>query len=315
MSYPDKAILCCLMLACCSFFLCTPAHAFTANSLDITIDKNGDAIATFRFTLEGILENSIPLSLLEEELKKGLTTGTESPEIKSMDTSGVVLLLKNFAEISDVPTGTEYSTSALDFTKAELALQNSGLSGAISADFSPEKIVLTFPDSYQQEFSNVDVLPSVSHTVEDPAKRAARAQAQVSPGATAGAGIPVNPAPGGSINVTSSPQGVKVYLDSRYIGEAPAVFPDIAPGTHTAEFRKDGFASLKRNVTIFEGKTTNIRVVLEYIPPATPEESSSFPGFVLPVVIVVLIAIAGGGYYYWNKNMKTGEEEEEDTQE
>ena len=300
-----------LLIACCIFFVVIPAYAFTADSLDITVDETGNAIATFRFTLEGILENSIPQSLLEEELKKGLTTSTEPPELKSMDRSSAVLHMKKFADTSDVATGTEYRTASMDFKKAEEALQNSALSGVVSADFSPERIVLTFPDSYQRVFSNVDLLPAVSHTVTDPVK-IAQAQAQVqgisSPLATA------VPGSKGSINVTSSRLNVKVYLDSRYIGEAPGVFPDIASGIHTVEFRKDGFTSLSKNVTINQGKTTNINVVLEYIPPAMSTETSSFPGFILPVVIIVLIAIAGSGYYYWNKKMESQDENEEDAE-
>jgi hypothetical protein len=294
------------MLTGCSFFTVIPVHAFTANSLDITVDKNGDGIATFRFTLQGIVENALPQSVLEEELQKGLTTTTEPPELKSMDRSSAVLLMKKFADTSDVPTGTEYRTATMDFKKAEEALQNSALSSVVSADFSPEKIVLTFPDSYQREFSNVDVLPAISHTVTDPAKIAALTQA--SPGATLIHGTK------GSMNVTSSPLNVMVYLDSHYIGEAPLVFPDIASGTHTVEFSKDGFASVRKNVTINEGKTTNIEVVLEYIPSATSGETSPFSGFVLPVVIIALIAIAGGGYYYRNKKKKSEDEEERDTE-
>jgi hypothetical protein len=308
MSNNYKVILYGLMLACCSFLMVIPAYAFTANSLDITVNENGDAIATFHYTLEGIIENSIPQSVLEEELKKGLTTSSEPPELKSMDRSGAVLVMKKFADTYEVPTGTEYLTATLDFKKAEAALQNSALSSVVAADFSPEKIVLTFPDSYQREFSNVDVLPAVSHTVTDPAKIAALTQAQASPGAT------LIPGGKGSMNVTSSPLNVKVYLDSRYIGEAPSVFPDIASGTHTIEFSKDGFASLRKNVTINQGKMTNIMVVLEYIPPATSKETSSFPSFVLPALVIALIAIAGGGYYSWNKKMKSEEEEEKDTE-
>lgn len=308
MSNSNKVILCSLMLACCIFFMVIPAYAFTANSLDITVNENGDGIATFRFTLEGIIENAIPQSVLEEELKTGLTTSTDPPELKSMDRSSAVLVMKKFADTYEVPTGTEYLTATLDFKKAESALQSSALSSVVAADFSPEKIILTFPDSYQREFSNVDVLPSVSHTVTDPAKIAALDQALASPGATA------IPGSKGSMNVTSSPLNVKVYLDSHYIGEAPLVFPDIASGTHTVEFSKDGFASLRKNVTINEGKTTNIMVVLEYIPPATSGGTSSFPGFVLPVLVIALIAIAGSGYYYWNKKIKSKEEEEEDTE-
>ena len=118
----------------------------------------------------------------------------------------------------------------------------------------------------------------------------------------------------GSMNVTSSPLNVKVYLDSRYIGEAPAVFPEIASGIHTVEFRKDGFASLSKNVTIIEGKTTNIMVVLEYIPPATVDRDLIIPRFCPAVVIIALIAIAGGGYYFWNKKMKSKDEKEEEAE-
>ena len=316
MSYTNHIILCGLMLACCSFFIVSPVHAFTANSLDITVDKNGDAIATFRFTLEGFIENAIPQSVLEDELKKGLTTSSEPPELKSMDKSSAVLLMKKFADTSDVPTGTEYRTATMDFKKAEIALQNSGLSGAVSADFSPDKITLTFPDSYKREFFNVDVLPAVFHTVIDPSKTP---QTTAIPGATeiSGAAItPEVPVTTGSMNVTSSPPDVKVYLDSNYVGEAPSVFPDIASGIHTVDFRKDSFESVSKNVTIIAGKTTNVMVVLKYIPPEITETTSSFPWLPLLVVITGLIVIAIGGYYYWSEKRKRvwGEEEESKTE-
>ena len=159
------------MLACCSFFTVIPAHAFTANSLDITISENGDAIATFRFTLEGFIENAIPQSMLEEELTKGLTTSSDPPVLQSMDRSSAVLLMKKFADTSDVPTGTEYRTATMDFKKAEIALQNSGARRvSYPQTFHRKRSTLTFPDSYKREFSNVDVLPAVFHTVEDPVK-------------------------------------------------------------------------------------------------------------------------------------------------
>lgn len=306
MTYANKILLCCLIIACCSSFAVIPVQAFTANSLDISIEKNGDAIATFRFTLDGIIENSIPQSMLEEELKKGLTTSSDPPELKSMDKSSAVLLLKKFADTSDVPTGTRYLTAGMDFRKAEIALQNSALSSVISADFSPEKIVLTFPDSYTREFTSVDVLPAVSHIVIDPSKTP---QTQAGPDAIA---IPVTT---GSLNVTSSPLNVKVYLDSVYLGEAPSIFPAIAPGTHTVEFRKDDFESVSKTVTILEGKTTSVMVVLRYIPPAIPEETSSSSGFVWFFVIIGFVAIAGGGYYFWSEKKKRAAWEADDPEE
>lgn len=314
MSRINHLILSCLVLACGSFFTITAAQAFTAHSLDITVDTRGDAIATFRFTLEGLVENAIPQSVLEGELRKGLTTSAEPPELISMDRSHAILLMKKFADTSEVATGTEYRTASMDFAKAEEALQNSALSSVVSADFSPELIVLTFPDSYRQEFSQASLLPSVSHTVTSPEK-IARAQVQTSVQTP----VQTSPAPGkisypsGSMNVTSSPLNVNVYLDAGYLGEAPAVFPDIAAGIHTVEFRKDQYTSLKKNVTINDGKTTNIRVVLEYDPAADPTPSSSLPAFILPLAIVVLIATAGGVYYFWNKKRECGGEEEEDS--
>ncbi len=303
MSSVQNVILVCLILTCCSPFIVIPAQAFTADSLDISIAENGDAVATFRFTLEGILENSVPQSILEEELKKGLTTSSDPPELKSMDRSSAVLLMKKFADTQDVPTGTEYRTTSMDFKKAEIALQNSALSSVVSADFSPEKILLVFPDSYQREFFNVDVLPAVSHIVIDPS-RTPQTQATITPK--------------GILNVTSSPEGVKVFLDGAYLGEAPAIFPEVSTGSHTVEFTKDGYESAVKSITVLEGKTTGILVVLRYIPQATTEGTEATPWFTWLLLAIVLIAVAGGGYYFWSEKKKreifekeTEEDEEE----
>jgi hypothetical protein len=116
------------------------------------------------------------------------------------------------------------------------------------------------------------------------------------------------------MNVTSSPLNVKVFLDSGYIGEAPAVFPEIASGTYTIDFRKDGYESVSKTVTIIEGKTTNVMVVLRFIPPDSTEQNSSFPAFIWAFVIIALIAIVGGGYYFWSQKKKSevmGDEESE----
>jgi hypothetical protein len=312
MLYTNKIILCCLILACCSSFIVIPVQAFTAHSLDLIVDKNGDAIATFRFTLEGVIENSIPQSVLEEEVTKGLTTSSEPPELLSMDKSSATLRMKKFADTYDVPMGTEYRTPTMDFKKAETALQNSGLGSVVSADFSPETIILTFPDSYQREFSNVDVLPAVFHTVIDPSKIP---QTTAEPDITAIPGATAAPAGTGSMNITTSPQNVNVYLDSGYIGEAPSVFSEIASGTHTVEFRKEGFESVSKNVTIVAGKTTTIMVVLKYIPPATTEGTSSSSGVVWLGLIIAFLAIAGGGYYFWSEKKRREEMEDEDTEE
>ena len=303
------------MLACCSFFTVMPALAFTANSLNIIIDENGDATATFSFTLQGFVENAIPQSVLEEKLIGGLATSSDPPVLKSMDKSSAVLLMKKFADISDVPTGTEYRTATMDFKKAEIALESSGLSSVVSADFSPEKITLTFPDLYKKEYSNVDVLPAVFHIIEDPVKVArlqaeaqaqalADAQAQASAITTVTPTVSTTPSGKGSIYVSSTPANVKVYLDSVYLGEAPALFSEIAAGSHSMEFSKDGFLSVKNDVEVIPGKTTNVIVALPYGESAPTEDTSSIPWIPVLVVIIGLIVIAIGGYYYWSEKKK-----------
>ncbi|NLD56611.1 MAG: PEGA domain-containing protein [Methanomicrobiales archaeon] len=241
-------------------FITGPAAAFTANYLDITVDENGDAVATFRFTLEGFIENAIPQSMLEEELLKGLGTSSEPPELISMDRSSAMIRLKKFAAVGDVPTGTEYRTVTMDFKKAQIALQQSAVSTVVTADFSPDVMTVTFPDAFNRQFTGADVLPAITHIIIDPAKAAA-AEAQA---AAAGQPIPTMP-PTGVIKVISSPEGIMVTMDGNYIGTAPGTFPDISPGDHTLRFSRDGYEAIEKTVTVKAGDTLQLSVFLSYI--------------------------------------------------
>jgi hypothetical protein len=263
-----------ISVASIAVFLISPVHAFTANSLDITIDKSGDAVASFTFTLEGFLENTIPLSVLEDELKKGLTTSSEPPVVLSMDKSGTTMLLKKFADTRDVEHGTEYSTASMDFQKAEIALKNSALSGAVTADFSPAKITVTFPDAYTKTFENTQVLPSLTHIVIDPSKPSA----QATPGNT------------GAINVTASPAIVQVSIDGTYTGDSPKTFSGIAAGNHTFLFQKEGFQPMTKTVMVVQGRTTPVFVVLPYAaqPTRAPSGLLPVPGFGLMVACLAM---------------------------
>ena len=114
-------------LLCFAFLVIVPAAAFTADSLNISVGTNGDATAVFQFTLDGVIENAIPQSMLEDQLAKGLATSSSPPQIISFDKSEATLLLNGFATTTNVPTGTEYQTSTMDFSKAQIALQNSAV--------------------------------------------------------------------------------------------------------------------------------------------------------------------------------------------
>jgi hypothetical protein len=252
-----------ILFFCIALLIAIPVHAFTANSLDITINKNGDATAVFGFTLEGLLENAIPQSVLEDQLKNGLAGSTGSTELISMDRSSATLLMKNFASANDVATGTEYQTGTMDFKKAEIALKNSAVSSVITADFSPTEMTVTFPDGYTRSFSNVDSLPSLSHTVIDPAKAASASAAATT----------------GAIRVSASPADAEVWIDGTYVGNAPSTFSDITAGSHMLRFQKDGYEPVTRTVNVTAGGTLKISVFLAYAAPTTAPGYHPLPGF------------------------------------
>lgn len=267
---------CTLLLVCIAFLISVPVQAFTANSLDITISKNGDATATFRFTLEGLLENAIPQSMLEEQLVNGLASSTEPPQLISMDRSSATLLLKQFAWTKDVPTGTEYQTGTMDFKKAEIALQNSAVSSVVSADFSPAKVTIAFPDGYSRSFSNVDALPALTHTVVDPSKSAA------------GLADPTK----GAIKISASPTEAELYVDGTYVGNVPATFDGIEPGTHQLRFQKEGYTPVTKTVNVTAGRTLQVSVYLAYgaltpTPAAAPGFGSLLAGVALAGCVLI----------------------------
>jgi hypothetical protein len=267
-----------LAVAGIAMLFIVPVHAFTADSLDIRVNATGDAVAVFRFTLQGFFERAIPLSMLEEEIKKGLTTGTEPPVLLSMDRSGATILLKKFAETRDVEQGTEYRTAFLDFQAAEAALQNSSMNSMISADFSPAKITITFPDGYTKTFENSTTLPPITHLVIDPFKPA------VSP----------TPARTGTVTISASPASANVSIDGTYAGDLPGQFTGIPAGTHTFLFQKEGFLPVTKNVTVVAGRTTTVSVILPVsTPPAKAPSGLPFlPGFGMALACLALCSCA-----------------------
>ena len=259
-----------VIMVCILAVLVAPSYAFTAQSLDITIDKNGDALMDFRFTLDGALENALPQSVLEDELKKGLTTDADPPVILSFDKSGVSMLMKKFAVINAVPTGMEYQTTPMDFKKAEIALKNSAVSAVISADFSPKSIVVTFPDGYSRTLVDSSVLPSLIHIVADPNKPV--------PASTI--------SPDGSLSLSSTPGNALVYIDSIYAGNTPSVFSGIVPGEHQIKLELDGFIPVTKNITVQAGNITTDNVVLT---PVTPTPAQQLPGFESSLAGIALV--------------------------
>jgi len=265
-------------ILCIAFFLVAPVNAFTADSLSITVAKNGDATASFTYTLDGVIENAIPESMLQEQLVKGLATSSDPPQVLSFSKSEADLYLENFAMVTDVPTGTEYQTASMDFKKAQIALQNSAVSTVISADFSPKVITVTFPDGYSRQLTDSSVLPSLDHTVIDPAKASA---------------VPtVNTSALGALNISSSPENVHVYIDTNYVGDTPGTFSQISPGQHEVMLEADGYLTLTTNVTVNAGETTQLFEDLDIAPTPTKKANAPDSGAVIGVLILVVCSMA-----------------------
>jgi hypothetical protein len=265
-------------ILCIALLLVAPVNAFTADSLSITVAKNGDATAAFTYTLDGVIENAIPESILQEQLVKGLETSSDPPQVLSFSKSEADLYLKNFAMVTDVPTGTEYQTASMDFKKAQIALQNSAVSTVISADFSPKVTTVTFPDGYSRQLTSSSVLPSLDHTVIDPAKASA---------------VPtVNTSALGALNISSSPENVHVYIDTNYVGDTPGIFSQISPGQHEIMLEADGYVTLTTNVTVNAGETTPLIEDLDIVPTPTTKANAPDAGTVIVVLALALCGVA-----------------------
>jgi hypothetical protein len=57
----------------------------------------------------------------------------------------------------------------------------------------------------------------------------------------------------GTLQLTSSPEGAEIYLDSQYRGTTPSTIPDVALGAHTLEFRKAGYVSYSMAISVPSG--------------------------------------------------------------
>jgi len=66
----------------------------------------------------------------------------------------------------------------------------------------------------------------------------------------------------GTLQITSSPSGAEVYLDSQFQGSTPCTIADVEPGNHTIEYRSAGYKSWTSVITVTPG-TSNFFAALE----------------------------------------------------
>jgi Flp pilus assembly protein TadD len=65
------------------------------------------------------------------------------------------------------------------------------------------------------------------------------------------------PSISGSLYVTSSPSGARIYLDGDYKGTTSKTIEDISPGSHTMKITKTGYEDWSKEIEVTTGKTTS----------------------------------------------------------
>ena len=82
------------------------------------------------------------------------------------------------------------------------------------------------------------------------------------PPATAQTTVPV----GAQVSIETSVENADVYVDGKFVGNAPLPSFRLSTGTHTIEVKSAGYADWKREITIQEGAATRVVAQLEKAP-------------------------------------------------
>jgi hypothetical protein len=155
-------------------FLCVvclavmPAQAFTAKTLSITLDQNGNAQADMQYDLSLAEQAAIffhaadPAKLLQNALQENLNRPVT---VQKADLSSADVSIGSFAAVSTDVGATTMTTPSFSFAGAQKAVKNQWYAPLVSADFAPQTTTITFPDGYQSTYSSQISIPSVSHRI------------------------------------------------------------------------------------------------------------------------------------------------------
>jgi hypothetical protein len=126
----------------------------------------------------------------------------------------------------------------------------------------------------------------------------------------------------GTLQLTSSPSGAQIYLDSQYTGSTPSAISNVEPGNHTLEFRYPGYQSWSTPILVSSGTfnyyaaltrnpdtQTPVNTPVILIPPPQVTVQASKNTMVIGDSILfsgsssgsdsVLLTLYGPGYYHY----------------
>ncbi|MGA2105632.1 hypothetical protein [Methanoregula sp.] len=158
-------IIGCMLLLACAVM---PVQAFSAKSLAITFDANGNAQVHFTYELSFTEQIAVfanianPASELKTALEDNLN---RQVTVVNADSSSADVIIPSFATINQA-NGKETMTSpAFSFGNVQNVIKQYWWSPLVSVNMSPEVTTITFPDGYQTIYYNQINFPSVSHQV------------------------------------------------------------------------------------------------------------------------------------------------------
>jgi len=146
----------------------SPAQAFTAKNLDISVQADTNATITFDYDLTVFERAAVFMRIADPalELKKALESNYHKPvTVTHADGSRLQVVVRGFASKSGQGGAVTMRTPALSFVSAQKVLDQYWFAPIIHPDFSPSVTRVTFPDGYTREFSEQIAIPAISHTL------------------------------------------------------------------------------------------------------------------------------------------------------
>jgi hypothetical protein len=92
-----------------------------------------------------------------------------------------------------------------------------------------------------------------------------------------------------SVDVSSTPSGADVYVNTAFVGITPLSFHDVPAGPYTVEIRMEGYNPFSTTGQVAAGQ--NIQIIAALSPVATPTRA---PSGLVPVLLALAIAGIGG---------------------
>jgi len=154
----------------------------------------------------------------------------------------------------------DYSTITIRLGTPVIMVNSSVIPGALILNTSPDGASVLIDDVYRGSTPLIieKIEPGTySVTFSRIGYTKLSTPVQVASGKTtevSGALIPFT----GSVDITTSPSGARILLDTVYLGTTLVRLSNITVGNRTLTIVKEGYVNAEQMVTVFEGRTTNL---------------------------------------------------------